>query len=113
MPDKTGRVLYIVRTWVPEDRLEEWNRWHTQVHVPEVAAQPQVHRARKYRVAEDNTPAEWSAQYVTIYEFDTWEEWQIYNNGPEAVRLRKDYTDHYGSVGNISRQVLVETDDGR
>jgi hypothetical protein len=108
MVDETGRVLYVVRTWVPEERLEEWDRWHTEVHVADVAAQPQVRRARKYRVADDNTPAEWAAQYVTVYEFDTWDDWQSYNTGEEAARLRKDYADRYGEVGKISRQVLVE-----
>ena len=108
MSENTGRVLYVVRTWVPEDQLEEWNQWHTEVHVPDVAAQPQVRRARKYRVADDNTPAEWPAQYITIYEFDTWEDWQSYTNGPEAARLRKDYADRYGAAGKISRQVLID-----
>lgn len=104
----TGRVLYVVRTWVPEDRLEEWNEWHTDVHVPDVAAQPQVRAARKYRVLEDTTPAEWAAQYITVYDFDSLEDWESYRSGPEAARLRQDYADHYGATGKISRQVLLE-----
>jgi len=104
----SGKVLYIVSTWVPEDRLDEWNRWHSEVHVADVAAQPQVRRARKYRVLDDNAPSEWKPQYVTIYDFDSEQDWQSYNTGPEAARLRKDYADHYGDVGRISRQVLRE-----
>ena len=42
MGEEIGRVLYVVRTWVPGDRLEEWDEWHTHVHVPGVVAQPQV-----------------------------------------------------------------------
>ena len=108
MPERAERVLYVVRTWVPKERLEEWNDWHTNVHVRDVVAQPQVRRARKYRVAEDNTPAEWPAQYITVYEFDSLDDWESYRSGEEAARLRKDYTDRYGEVGKISRQVLVE-----
>jgi hypothetical protein len=102
------RVLYVVRTWVPEEQLEEWDQWHTTVHVPEVVEQPQIKRARKYRVLEDSTPAEWPAQYITVYELDTVEDWESYNTSEAAAVLRKDYDDHYGATGKISRQVLVE-----
>lgn len=108
MPNQINRVLYVVRTWVPEEQLEAWDNWHTTDHVPEVVEQPQVKRARKYRVVEDNTPANWPAQYVTVYEFDSLDDWESYNNGPEAARLRKEYADLYGETGRISRQVLVE-----
>lgn len=110
MTSETSRVLYIVRTWVPEDQLEEWDRWHTEVHVPDVASQLQVRRAHKYRIADDNTPFEWQAQYITVYEFDSWEDWHTYTTGEEAARLRKDYADRYGSVGKIARQVVVEVE---
>ena len=71
MAMESGRVLYVVRTWVPEEQLEEWNQWHNTVHVPEVVEQPQIKRARKYRVLDDSTPAEWPAQYITVYELDS------------------------------------------
>ena len=108
MGEPVGRVLYIVRTWVPDDQLAEWDRWHTTVHVPEVVERPQVRRAYKYRVVEDTTPSEWPAQYVTVYEFDSLQDWESYNTSEEAANLRKDYMDHYGTTGKISRQVLIE-----
>ena len=102
MSQTTGKVLYIVRTWVPDDALEEWDRWHTEVHVPDVIAQPQVRRARKYRVVEDNAPVEWPAQYITVYEIDGpevfdhpryrevtgWGEWHQYVRGWTRTILR-------------------------
>lgn len=106
--EEKGHVLYVVRTWVPEEQLEEWKYWHTTVHIPEVVEQPQVRRAYKYRVIEDNTPAEWPAQYVTIYEFDSMEDWESYNKSEAAAVLRKDHADRYGETGKISRQVLVK-----
>lgn len=104
--NNSQRVLYIVRTWVPEELLDEWNEWHTNVHVAEVTAEPQVIRSWKYRVLEDTTPAEWPAQYVTVYEFASLEDYQAYSTGEAAARLRADYADHYGKVGKISRQVV-------
>jgi hypothetical protein len=108
MSEQTGRVLYLVRTWVPDEQLAEWDEWHTKVHVPEVVEQPQVRRGRKYRVLEDSTPAEWPAQYITVYELDSVQDWESYNTSEAAARLRKDYSDRYGSTGRISRQVLLE-----
>jgi hypothetical protein len=108
MNANAGRVLYIVRTWVPEDMLESWDEWHTSVHVRQVTDEPQVRRAWKYRVVEDNTPAEWPAQYVTIFEFDSLEDFESYRSGEAATRLRADYSERFGSVGKISRQVLIE-----
>jgi len=104
---ETGRALYIVRTWMPEEQLDEWYRWHSQEHMPDVAAQPGVIRATKYRVIEDNMPAEWAAQYATVYEFESLAAFETYRAGAEAARLRADHADRYGAAGKIARQVLV------
>lgn len=108
MDNTPQRVLYIVRTWVPDDMLDEWNDWHTNVHVAEVTAEPQVIRSWKYRVLEDTTPAEWAAQYVTVYEFASIGDYQAYSTGEAAARLRADYAERYGTAGKISRQVVQQ-----
>ncbi len=108
MDNSTGHVLYIVRTWIPEDKLDEWNEWHTNVHVAEVTAEPQVLRSWKYRVLEDTTPADWPAQYITVYEFASLADYQSYSSGEAAARLRADYAKHWGSIGKISRQVVQQ-----
>jgi hypothetical protein len=111
MSNQNGPALYIVRTWVPDHLLEEWDRWHNEIHVPDVAAQPGVRRARKYRVVDDNHPSEWTPQYVTIYDFDSLADFEAYRDGEAGARLRKDYADRYGAVGKISRQVVVLSTD--
>lgn len=93
--EEQGRTLYVVRTWVPEEHLEECDCCVPAVHVPEVVAQPQVRRARKYRVAYDYTPAECQARYVTIYEFASLQGYDAYRGSEAAARLRQDYTDRY------------------
>ncbi|MEO8287464.1 MAG: DUF4286 family protein [Chloroflexota bacterium] len=108
---KSAPALYIVRTWVPEEHLEEWDRWHNSVHVPDVAAQPGVRRARKYRVPDDNHPGEWTPQYITVYEFDSLADFEAYRDSEAGARLRKDYADQYGNIGKISRQVVVQSMD--
>jgi hypothetical protein len=76
--------------------------------MPDVAAQPGVRRATKYRVVEDNKPSEWAAQYVTVYEFDNLADFEAYRASDDAARLRTDHADRYSALGKIARQVLVE-----
>ncbi len=102
------RVRYIVSMWVPEEQLDAWNRWHSEIHIPDVVAQPQIRSARKYRVASDDVPSSWQPQYITIYELDSLAGWEDYRTSPAGVRLRQDYADRYGQSGKIARQVLVE-----
>jgi hypothetical protein len=108
MAKNTGRALYIVRTWMPDEQLDEWYRWHSEVHMPDVAAQPGVIRATKYLAVEDNLPSEWTPQYVTVYVFDSLAAFEAYRASDEAARLRADHADRYGARGKIARQVLVE-----
>lgn len=108
MEDNTSRALYVVSTWVREDRLDEWYGWHAEVHIPDVAAQPGVIRATRYRVIEDNMPQEWTAQYVTVYEFESLAAFEAYRSSDEAARLRADHTDRYGASVRLAREVLVE-----
>src|SRR5690348_834544 len=100
-----GSVRYLVFTWVPEDLLDTWDAWHTEVHVPDIVATPQIRSARKYRLTDSSLPGDWQAQYVTIYELDSLADFEAYIAGP-GVALRQDYTERYGQVGKIARLVL-------
>lgn len=104
---QNGGVRYVVFTRVPEDRLDEWNRWHNTVHVPDVLATPHMRAARKYRVADWTLPEGWQPQYATIYELDSMDDLDAYLSGPAAA-LREDYDRRYGDGGQIARMVLVE-----
>jgi hypothetical protein len=103
-----GHILYIVRTWVPEDMLDEWNDWYDNVHIPGVLALPQIQRVWKHRVADDSTPQEWQPQYVTVYQLNSWDDWVSYRDSEARASLMRDYADRYGKVGKVARQVLVQ-----
>lgn len=102
-----GSIRYMVFTWVPEDMLDAWNTWHTQVHVPDVVATPQIRRARKLRLVDSSLPGEWQPQYVTVYELDSMADFEAYVAGPGRA-LREDYAERFGSTGKIARMVLTE-----
>jgi hypothetical protein len=102
-----GRIQYLVFTWVPEQMLEEWNEWHTQVHIPNILKAPQMLSARKYRLSEVSLPGEWPFQYLTVYELDSVGDLHAYRSGP-GIALRKEQDDRWGDVIRIARFVVSE-----
>ena len=101
------RVQYLVFTWVPEQMLEEWNDWHTQVHIPNILKTPQMRAARKYRLREVSLPGEWPFQYLTVYDLDSLADLHAYRAGP-GVALRKEQDERWGDVIRVARFVVSE-----
>jgi uncharacterized protein DUF4286 len=108
-PAGSGRILYYIFTWVPEEILEEWNEWHTNVHIPNVLKAPQMRGAKKYRLTQATFPSDWQPQYVTIYELDSFADFEAYRAGP-GVALRAEHDALYGDVERIARVVVREAD---
>lgn len=102
-----SRIRLLVFTWVPEQFLEEWNEWHTQVHIPNILKAPQMSAARKYRLTEVSLPGEWPFQFLTVYELDSLEDLHAYRTGP-GVALRKEQDDRWGDMIRVARFVVSE-----
>ena len=52
-------------------REDEYNKWYTEVHVPDVLKVPGVVAAQRYRLAQSqrgSKPSQW--QYAAIYDID-------------------------------------------
>lgn len=104
---RDGRVQYIVFCWAPEEVLEEWNDWHTNVHIPNVLKAPQMRSARKYRLVEAALPGDLPWQYVTIYVLDSLREFEAYRAGP-GIALRKEHDARWGDVVKVARILISE-----
>ena len=102
-----SRIQYLVFTWVPEQMLEEWNEWHTQVHIPNILKTPQMRSARKYRLSEVSLPGEWPFQFLTVYELDSLEDLKAYRSGP-GMALRKEQDERWGDVIRVARFAVSE-----
>jgi hypothetical protein len=53
-------------------REDEYNKWYTEVHVPDVLKVPGVVAAQRYRLADSqrsSKPSQW--KYAAVYEIDT------------------------------------------
>ncbi len=83
-----------------------WNRWHEDVHIPEVLREPGFLSCRKWR---DTEPAKdgW-ARYLCDYELTGLDAVRAYTDSEAAKRLRADSLSRFGSVTRICRQVLTE-----
>jgi len=102
-----AQVRYMVLTWAPEEVLEEWNEWHTNVHIPNVLKTPQMRGAHKYRISEAAFPGDLPWQYMTIYLLDSLQDFQAYRKGP-GVALRKEHDSRWGDVVKVARIVVCE-----
>jgi hypothetical protein len=97
----------MVFTWAPEEVQEEWNDWHTNVHIPNVLKAPQMRDARKYRLAEAAFPGDLPWQFVTIYLLDSLKAFAAYRTGP-GIALRKEHDARWGDVVKVARVVVSE-----
>ncbi|NMO16496.1 DUF4286 family protein [Pyxidicoccus fallax] len=99
-------ALYTVVIEVEPGAEAAWNRWHEEIHVPEVLHEPGFLSCRKWR---DTEPAKdgW-ARYVCHYELSDLEALKRYSGGEAARRLRAESESRFGTVTRHSRQVLTE-----
>src|SRR5262245_648059 len=101
------RVAYTVTIEVAPAVEAEWDRWHSEVHIPEILAQPGFLGATKYR---DESPCfdDW-VRYVCRYDVESGEALAAYLRGSESARIRADHDTRWRTTTRVSRQTLVET----
>jgi hypothetical protein len=99
-------ALYVVVIEVEPSAEEAWNRWHEDVHVPEVLREPGFRSCRKWRDTEAATGG-W-ARYVCHYELTDLDSMRRYAISEAATRLREESLRRFGTVTRYSRQILTE-----
>jgi hypothetical protein len=99
-------ALYVVVIEVDPASEEAWNRWHEDIHVPEVLREPGFRSCRKWRDTEP-APDGW-ARYVCHYELTELDAMRRYASSEAGKRLREDALTRFGTVARYSRQVLTE-----
>src|SRR5688500_17302587 len=102
------RVAYCVTIEVDPEVEEAWNRWHAEVHVREVLAEPGFLGATRYR---DASPCfDGWARHVCRYDLESWSALDAYPREARSAELRADHQARWGATTRVSRQVLVELD---
>ena len=99
-------VLYMVRSTVDRSAEGEWDKWHSQQHVPDIVREPGFLKASKYR---STASGEGPAEYWTIYELESLEAFERYDKSNAARNLRADHKAKFGQTTKTERFVLVRT----
>lgn len=97
-------VLYIVTVEVAPESAEEWNRWHSEVHVPEVLHEPGFSGCTKWRDEAD--AADGWKRFHTHFKVTDRAAFERYTTSDAAKRLRADSLERFGSVTRYQRAVL-------
>jgi hypothetical protein len=71
MTDRPSCLL-VVRANVAPEQEEAFNRWYTDVHLPDIVGVPGVRSGRRYRLVEDveGFPGADVPAYLAVYELD-------------------------------------------
>lgn len=102
-------AVYLIRTKVAPEREAEWDRWHREVHVPEVLAEKGFRRARRLRLLEGEDPN----RYWTLYDLDSPEALQAYKMSPAAIRIQAGHEAKFGRAADPTRTSFEVLDDLR
>jgi hypothetical protein len=97
-------ALYCVTIEVDPAAVDEWNRWYTEHHVPDVLAQPGFLGAQRY--ADEALAKDGWKRFVSMYEVESPRALEEYLAGDAVTRLRADHVERFGKVTRLSRQVL-------
>lgn len=100
------RALYVVAIEVEPGAEAAWNRWHEDVHVPEVLREPGFRSCHKWRDTEPATDG-W-VRYVCHYELTELDAVRRYASSDAAKRLKEESLTRFGTVTRYARQVLTE-----
>jgi heme-degrading monooxygenase HmoA len=98
--------MYVVRVKLPASREKDWNRWHNEVHIPKVVAQPGFLQVRKFRSI---TNIKDEVEYFVLYELRNQAAYDRYVKSDEGAKLRQEYLDTYGATTKIARWAWLET----
>ena len=89
--------LYVVHTDVPDDIVDEYNRWYDQEHLPRLVTVPGVIRARRYTALAGHP------RYLTAYELTERDAFA----SPAGLKARKTpWTEKMRSLFSNTRRLM-------
>jgi hypothetical protein len=108
----TGQALLQLRWTVPPERLEAFDRWYEEEHLPDLVGVPGIVGARRFvRDVAYPYASPLGMDYMTLYDveslavFDT-DEYQAFGRQPSARTL--EVTKGLGYARNVYRQITPE-----
>jgi hypothetical protein len=96
------KYILIVASESAPEKEKEYNDWYTDKHIPDMFACKFMKKATRYKVAGEIPGA---AKYLTIYEFNSKEDYEEFNKSPELDGAKKDFDETSGKVGFVMKWV--------
>ena len=84
---ETKPVINIIGTRCRPEDEEKFNKWYDEIHIPLVFRFKGLKAATRYKITHET---EEYPKYVTIYEFESQEAFEAYDNGPEGAASNED-----------------------
>lgn len=95
-----GRPYLLIQARVDESRLEEFERWYRETHLPRVLAIPGLRGCRRLRSSQ-------SAQFMALYEFESEEAIQPALQSTQAQRAREQWRTWLPHVADFSVEIYA------
>ena len=110
-------VIMVIGTDCPPEVAEDWGKWYSETHVPDVFKFKGVIKASRYKIRFTEREIERSAgesvpeypEYLAIYEFENWQALEDFYGSPEREAAAKDWSENWAPKGTkIKWRVFYE-----
>jgi antibiotic biosynthesis monooxygenase (ABM) superfamily enzyme len=91
-----GPAIMVVGTECPPEVEEEWNRWYSAKHVPDILKFKGIRKATRYKIIDDKGEY---PKYLAIYEFESPQAAEAWNTSPERDAVMRDFNDNWVTRG--------------
>lgn len=102
-----GPVIMVMGTECPPETEEEWSKWYSEKHVPDVLKFKGIKKATRYKIKRPGHEIRRAAgessddypKYLAIYEFESWQAVEAYNTSPEREVALEDWNRNWANKG--------------
>jgi hypothetical protein len=63
-------IMFVPSQPASPDRDDEYNKWYSETHIPEVCQVPGVIGARRFKIADPAQAGSGASTYIALYELD-------------------------------------------
>jgi len=99
-------VIYIVGVNCQPEHEEKFNSWYDEVHIPQLLKFEKLKEITRCRLIDKS---QIYPKYLTMYKFDTRQDWEGYLNSPERIFALQGTKDTWkGNESEMQWQVNYE-----
>ena len=84
----TKPVIHVVGTECPPEMEEKFDRWYSERHVPDLLKFKGLKKVTRYKILRPN---EEYPKFLTVYEFESREQFEAYFVSPERSAAAEDW----------------------